>query len=70
MGSRAPEVPSNEDDAAKLPTEHPASDGSLVQPTDSADYLSSIPAGKSSDDEDEMGGEAPCQLHRWWDGEE
>lgn len=23
----------------------------------------------SSIENDELGGEAPCQLHRWWDGE-
>ena len=25
---------------------------------------------ESRDDEEEMGGEAPCQLHRFWDAEE
>lgn len=66
MESGAPEVGSNEDDPAALTQDHPAPDRSSVQPTGSADPM---PTAKPSSDEAEMGGEAPCQLHRWWDAE-
>ena len=40
--------------------------GKPVGPASPADE----PAPRPAPDEEEMGGEAPCQLHRFWDGGE
>lgn len=52
----------------------PKSDPPAASPTEKQEHAHSPPQpnhpAPPAPEDSEMGGEAACQLHRWWDGNE
>lgn len=69
MESEAPEVSSKDDHTAKLQEDASAAGGPVALPTipSASDRTPPVLTEQPSDADAEMGGEAPCQLPRWWD---